>query len=39
MLFGDFYYKTYMKKKPTIETKMEIDSISTELSNGKLKEQ
>ncbi|XP_018047084.1 PREDICTED: elongation of very long chain fatty acids protein AAEL008004-like [Atta colombica] len=39
MLFGDFYYKTYMKKKPTIETKMEIDSISTEFSNGKLKEQ
>ncbi|XP_018343706.1 PREDICTED: elongation of very long chain fatty acids protein AAEL008004-like [Trachymyrmex septentrionalis] len=39
ILFGDFYYKAYIKKKPAIKTKMEINSISTELSNGKPKEQ
>ncbi|KYQ57240.1 Elongation of very long chain fatty acids protein 7, partial [Trachymyrmex zeteki] len=39
ILFGDFYYKAYIKKKPAIETKMEINSISTELPNEKPKEQ
>ncbi|XP_018394932.1 PREDICTED: elongation of very long chain fatty acids protein AAEL008004-like [Cyphomyrmex costatus] len=42
ILFGDFYYKTYIKEKSAIEkvmTKMEINGISTEISNRKSKEQ
>lgn len=42
ILFGDFYYKTYMKKNPaikTVPTKTEVNGISAEISNGKPKEQ
>lgn len=41
ILFGDFYYKTYIKKKPEIKItakKIEINGIS-EIANGKPKEQ
>jgi len=44
ILFADFYYKTYIKKKPVIKTmttKMEINGIgiSADISNEKQKEQ
>ncbi|XP_012524534.1 elongation of very long chain fatty acids protein [Monomorium pharaonis] len=41
ILFGDFYYKTYIKKKPAIKTITEtkISDISAEISNKKSKEQ
>jgi len=42
MLFTDFYYKAYIKKKPvakTMTTKLEINGISADISNGKQKEQ
>lgn len=39
ILFGDFYYKTYVKKQATTKiTKTEINGIS-EIANGKPKEQ
>jgi len=42
ILFGDFYYKTYIKKKVKpikMTTKIKINGIATEISNGKPKEQ
>ncbi|KAL0109555.1 hypothetical protein PUN28_014548 [Cardiocondyla obscurior] len=41
VLFGDFYYKTYIKEKSnnTTKTETKINGISTEMPNGKLKEQ
>ncbi|XP_071631527.1 very long chain fatty acid elongase 7 [Temnothorax longispinosus] len=41
ILFGDFYYKTYIKKKPASKMatpKTEVNGISAEILNGKLKE-
>lgn len=42
ILFGEFYYNTYVKKTPTDSvkpTKTEANGVSTEIQNGKLKEQ
>ncbi|XP_011151304.2 elongation of very long chain fatty acids protein AAEL008004 [Harpegnathos saltator] len=42
VLFVEFYYNAYSKKKPTsavATTKMETDGIPANISNGKLKEQ
>lgn len=42
ILFGDFYYKAYVKKKPAIKTtttNTKINGVIAEISNGKSKEQ
>lgn len=38
ILFGEFYYKTYIKEKSVVSTKTKLNDISTE-QNGKLKKQ
>jgi len=40
ILFADFYYKAYIKKKPVAKTMTtKINGISVDISNGKQKEQ
>jgi len=40
ILFTDFYYKAYIKKKPVTKTMTkEINGISADISNGKPKKQ
>ncbi|EFN73415.1 Elongation of very long chain fatty acids protein 4 [Camponotus floridanus] len=38
-LFGDFYYKTYIKKRPAILRKMETNGVSAEISKENSKQQ
>lgn len=40
VLFGDFYYKTYIKKRPTmVSRKMETNGISSEFLEEESKQQ